>query len=176
MFTPKTNYAKIAYDTVLFFVSTGQVRKMNEDKISADLKLKMACFVSIFDSNDTLLSCYGTIDPQTEFLYEEIIQNAAKAAKNDSYESIKNEQLGQIKVVVDVLSALHKVENKAELKPQKHGLVIKTSAGNTGFIMPRKKGIKTVEDQIKFITEENGIKEEDYSKLELWYFKSTRYD
>lgn len=176
MFTPKTNYAKIAYDTILFFVSTGQVRKMNEDKISADLKLKVACFVSVFDSNDTLLSCYGTIDPQTDSLYEEIIQNAAKAAKNDNYEPIKKDQLGQIKVVVDVLSALHKVENKAELKPQKHGLVLKTTAGKTGFIMPNKKGIKTVEDQIKFIKKENKITEQDNSELELWYFKSTRYN
>lgn len=176
MFTPKTNYAKIAYDTILFFVSTGQVRKTSEDKISADLKLRMACFVSIFDSTDKLLSCYGTIDPQTDSLYEEIVKNAAKAAKNDNYDPLKKEQLGQIKVVIDVLSALHKVENKAELKPQKHGLVIKTAAGKTGFIMPRKKGIKTVEDQIKFIVQENGIKEKDSTKLKLWYFKATRYD
>lgn len=176
MFTPKTNYAKIAYDTILFFVSTGQVRKISDNKISADLKLKMACFVSIFDINDTLLSRYGTIEPQTDSLYEEIIQNAAKAAKNNHYEPIKNEQLGQIKVVVNVLSALHKVENKAELKPQKHGLVIKTVEGKSGFIMPNEKGVKTVDDQIEFIKKDNNIKKQDNSKIDLWYFKSTRYD
>lgn len=175
MFTPKTSYAKIAYDTILFFVSTGQVRKTSEDKITADLKLKVACFVSIFDANDKLLSCFGAVNPQTDSLYEEIVMNATSAAKNEYYEPIKKEQLGQIKVVVDVLSALNKVENKAELKPQKHGLVIKTAAGKSGYILPNKKGIKTVEDQIEFIKKQSGIKE-DSSKIELWYFRSTRYD
>lgn len=54
MFNAKTNYAKIAFETILFYVSTGQIRKNDENKISPDLKLKRACVVSIYDSNNNL--------------------------------------------------------------------------------------------------------------------------
>lgn len=176
MFTPKTNYAKIAFDSIIFFVSTGEVRKTTIDKISADLKLKMACVVSIFDSKENLLGRYGHVKPNNEILYDEIIENAVKAAQKNGLKSLKGEQLNQIKVYVDVLSALHKVENMDELKPKKHGLYIKDAAGNSGFIMPGREGVQTVEKQIEILKKENNIPGKDHSKLEMWYFKSTRYD
>lgn len=176
MFTPKTNYAKIAFDAILFFVSTGQVRKTNESKISSDLKLKMACIVSIYDVNDNLIGQYGNVNPKNDFLYDEIIENAIGAASKDkSNKPIKNDQLNQIKVFVDVLSSPHEIEDKAELKPQKHGLIIKDKTGKTGFIMPNMKGIKTVDKQIEKIKFDYKITE-DIENLELYYFKSTRYD
>ena len=176
MFTPKTNYAKIAFDAVLFFVSTGEVRKVAIDKISADLKLKMACMVSIFDSKEELLGRYGRVKPKNEILYDEIIENAVEAAQKNGLKSLKGEQLNQIKVYVDVLSALHRVENMDELKPNKHGLFIKDDKGNSGFIMPGREGVKTVAKQIEIIKNEYNIQEKDKLKLEIWYFKSTRYD
>ena len=176
MFTPKTNYAKIAYDTILFFVSTGQVRKPNEDKISADLKVKMACIVSIFDLNDKLIGYYGNVTPQTDSFYDEITENAIRAVKNDKFDPIQSDQLNQIKVYVDGLSTLHKVEDINELKPHKHGLFIKDKSGKSGYIMPNHKGVKTVENQIEIIKKENQIAEKESSDLELWYFKSIRYD
>jgi len=177
MFTPKTNYAKIAYDAILFFVSTGQIRKASEDKISADLKLKMACIVTIFDSNDKLIGYYGDINANCENLYDEIVENAIGAAsKNKDCEPIKSEQLNQIKVYVDVLSSPHPVENFDELKPHKHGLIVKDKSGKQGFIMPNLKGIKTVDKQIEKIKRDYKITELDNSKLEIMYFKSARYD
>jgi len=47
MFNPKTAYAKIAFETILFYKTTGQIRKMDEEKISADLKLNLSCVISI---------------------------------------------------------------------------------------------------------------------------------
>ncbi len=176
MFTPKTHYAKIAYDTILFFVSTGQVRKMSDDKISADLQLKVACIVSVLDTNDKLIGYFGNVIPQTDSFYNEIIENAIGAIKSEKFASIQTDQLSKIKVYVDGLSALHKVENVDELKPTKHGLYIKTKSGKSGFILPNRNGVKTVEQQIEVIKKEHGIREKDHSKLELWYFKSTRYD
>ncbi len=176
MFTPKTNYAKIAFDAILFFVSTGQVRKTSEDKIPADLKLKMACIVSIYDLNDNFIGQYGDVDSKNDFLYDEIIENAIGAASKDkSNGPVKNDQLNQIKVFVDVLSSPHKVEDTGELKPQKHGLIIKDKSGKKGFIMPNIKGVKTVDKQIEKIKSDYEITE-DTSSLELFYFKSTRYD
>lgn len=176
MFTPKTHYAKIAYDTILFYVSTGQVRKMSDDKISADLQLKVACIVSVFDTNDKLIGYFGNVIPQTDSFYNEIIENAIGAIKSEKFDPIQSDQLGKIKVYVDGLSTLHKVENINELKPNKHGLYLKTKSGQSGYILPNRKGVKTVEQQIEVIKKEHGIREKEKSNMELWYFKSTRYD
>lgn len=177
MFNPKTSYAKIAYDVILFFVSTGQIRKTSEDKISMDLKLNRACIVSIFDLNDNLLGSYGDINPKNNFLYDEIIENAIGAASKDkNLGPIKSSQLNQIKVCVDVLSVPHIADNLKELKPQKHGLFIRDTSGKSGFIMPNIKGVNTVEEQIKKLKHNIGISEKDNSKLDILFFKSTRYD
>jgi AMMECR1 domain-containing protein len=177
MFNPRTNYAKIAFDAILFFVSTGQIRKTSEDKISTDLKLNRACIVSIFDLDDNLLGSYGDINPKNNFLYDDIIENAIGAASKDkNFEQIMSSQLNQIKVCVDVLSVPHIADNLKELKPQKHGLFIQDTSGKSGFIMPNIKGINTVEEQIEKLKLNTEISEKDNSKLDILYFKSTRYD
>ena len=62
MFSPKTNYAKIAYDALLFYVSTGQIKKHDENKISADLKLNRACIVTIYDAGEEHDLAYIAMD------------------------------------------------------------------------------------------------------------------
>lgn len=177
MIEPKTNYAKIAFDAILFYVSTGQIRKTNADKISADLKLNRACIVSIYDLNNNLLGSYGDINPQHDILYDEIVENAIGAASIDeNTEPIQSSQLIQMKVFVDVLSVPHKVEDLSELKPQKHGLLIQDSKGGIKYLMPSIKGINTIEQQLNRLKEEAGITEKDNTKIDLWFFKSTRYD
>ncbi|HAF28738.1 MAG TPA: hypothetical protein DCG75_06785 [Bacteroidales bacterium] len=177
MFEPKTNYAKIAFDAILFFVSTDQINKISNEKIPADLKLNRACLVLVYDLNDNLLRTYGGVNPKNDFLYDEIIENAIGAAKKGKTgESIKSNQLNQIKVFVEVFSVPHKAEDLSELKPQKHGLLIQNASGEIKFIMPNLKGINTIDQQIEQLKKEAGITEKDNSKLDLWVFKTTRYD
>lgn len=177
MFEAKTNYAKIAFDAILFFVSTGQIRKNDEDKISADLKLNRACIVSIFDLQDNLLGSFGDVIPQHNFLYDEIIENAiAAASKNKNFEPIKSEQLTQLKVYVDVLSMPHSLSEIKEFNPKKHGLFIKDDSGKTGFILPNIKGVNTVAQQIENLKNQIGISKKDNLRFEISFFKSTRYD
>lgn len=175
MFNPKTNYAKIAYDAILFFVSTGKVKEIDQSKISQDLKLNRASIVSVLDSDDNLISNFGGIEPKKSNLYEEIIENSIGAAENKESRSISSDDLSKIKVYVDVLSVPHIVEDFSELKPHKHGLFIKDSKGNAGYIMPNLKGVKTHEKQIDIIREKYGIKDK-LDVLEIRYFKVTRYD
>ncbi|MFO7829709.1 MAG: hypothetical protein R6V23_13885, partial [Bacteroidales bacterium] len=61
MFKPKTTYAKIAFETILFYVSTGQIRKTDENKVSPDLKLNRACVVSVYDTENNLMGCVGDL-------------------------------------------------------------------------------------------------------------------
>lgn len=177
MFEPKTNYAKIAFDAILFFVSTGQIKKISNEKIPADLKLNRACLVLVYDLNDNLLGTCGGVNPKNDFLYDEIVENAIGAAtKGEKGEPIKSDQLNQLKVFVEVFSVPHKAEDLSELKPQKHGLLIQNASGEIKFIMPNLKGINTIDQQIEQLKKEAGITEKDNSKLDLWVFKTTRYD
>ena len=175
MFSPKTNYAKIAYDAILFFVSTGKVKTTDENKISSDLKLNMACIVSIYDSDDNLINSFGGVEPLKGNLYEEIIENAIGAATKGEAKTVSSGDLNQIKVCVDVLSVPHQVEDFSELKPHKHGLLVKNSKGKSGFIMPNIKGVKTFEKQLEIIREKTKITD-NISDLDIKYFKVTRYD
>ena len=175
MFIPKTNYAKIAYDAILFFVSTGKVKEIDTSKISQDLKLNRACIISVFDSEDKIISSFGGIEPKKSNLYEEIIENSIGAAVNKDSSPIVSDDLNKIKVFVDILSVLHPVEDFSELKPHKHGLFIKDSEGNSGFIMPNLKGVKSYEKQIEIIRKKSKIKDKP-EDLDIKYFKVTRYD
>ena len=175
MFNPKTNYAKIAYDAILFFVTTGQVKKSNENEITEDLKLNRACIVSVYDGNDNLKCSFGGIEPQKELLYDEIIENSVKAVNANPDEPIVSNDLNNIKVYVDVVSIPNNVEDFAELKPHKHGLCIKDKKGKSGFILPNRKGVKTYDKQIELIKQQTGIKD-PIEDLEIKYFKITRYD
>lgn len=177
MFKAKTNYAKIAFDTILFYVSTGQIRKNDENKISADLKLKRACVVSIYDSNNNLRGCIGDMFPKNKYLYDEIIENAIAAASKDKrYNPLSKEELNQIKVTVDVLSMPQKVETFNDIKPQKYGLYVKDKGGSSGFVMPGTKGIKTTDQLIEAAKKAAGLTNKENKELEFMYFKSARYE
>jgi hypothetical protein len=177
MFNAKTNYAKIAFKTILFYVSTGQIRKNDENKISPDLKLKRACVVSIYDSNNNLRGSMGSLFPKNNCLYDEIIENAIAAASKDSrFNPVSKDELNQIKVQVDVLSTPQKTETFNEIKPQKYGLYVKDKEGNSGFVMPRTKGIRTADQLIEAAKKAAGFKDNDNKELEFMYFKSARYE
>ncbi|MFO7842710.1 MAG: AMMECR1 domain-containing protein [Bacteroidales bacterium] len=177
MFNAKTNYAKIAFETILFYVSTGQIRKKDENKISADLKLKRACVVSIYDSNQNLRGCMGDPFPQKSNLYDEIIENSIAAASKDTrYEPLQKDELNQIKVAVDVVSIPKKADNFKDVKPQKHGLYVTDKEGNSGFIMPGTKGIKTTDQLIKAVKKSAGLEDKEHKNLAFMIFKTARYE
>ncbi|HKL07489.1 MAG TPA: AMMECR1 domain-containing protein [Bacteroidales bacterium] len=177
MFNAKTNYAKIAFETILFYVSTGQIRKNDENKISADLKLKRACVVSVYDSNQNLRGCMGDPFPQKNNLYDEIIENSIAAASKDSrYQPLQKDELNQIKVAVDVLSIPQKIENFNAVKPQKHGLYVTDKEGNSGFIMPGTKGIKTTNQLTDAVKKTAGLEDKDNKDLAFMIFKTARYE
>jgi AMMECR1 domain-containing protein len=176
MFHPKTLYAKIAFDTILFYKTTGQIRKTEESKITPDLKLNLGCIVYIYDSKDTLISYFGNVYPQKSSLYEEIISNAVIATDSSKNEKLTEKSMEQIKVIVDVLSLPHKVENVIELQPHKQGIFIKDNNGKSGFVLPNEKGIKTGADQLKIAKKQAGLDKKDDSEIEIMSFKITRYD
>lgn len=176
MFEPRTIYAKIAYDAILLYLKTGKKMLKEESQIPPALKLNLPCYVSVY-SNGKLRSRNGSTEPKHKFLYNEIIENAVAAAGEDKEtEPIREEELNNITLTVDVLSQPKPVENKSLLKPQKHGIVVKDEAGNKSVVLPNMEGIESVEQQMKVARAKAGIDEkEPEEKLTLLNFTTTRY-
>lgn len=176
MYTPKTSYAKIAFELILFYKTTGQIRKMDDDKITPDLKLNLACIISVVDLQDNILASFGNVYPENKTLYEEIVSNTIHLLNDKKNKHITKDTLNEIKVYVDILSEPQRIQDLNEIKPLKHGIVIKNEKGKVGFVLPDLKNIKTVDKQIEIAKKQAGIKEKDAPELEVFSFKVTRYD
>ena len=176
MFEPRTIYAKIAYDAVLLYMKTGKKIFKNESEIPSALKLKLPCFVSIY-SNGTLRGNYGSVKAEHNCLYNEIIENAVAAVEQtNKTEPLKESELDNITLAVDVLSNPKPLENKSLLKPEKHGIIVEDEKGNNSFVLPNADGIESAEQQMNIAKEKAGIKQEvSDEEIKILNFTITRY-
>jgi AmmeMemoRadiSam system protein A len=176
MFEPNTVYAKIAYDAILLYLKTGKKLFKNEQEIPPALKLNLACYVSIYTGNK-LKSCVGNPKPGHPNLYNEIIENAVQAAfENPNSESLKEEELNNISITVDVLSEPKPVEDASSIKPHKHGILVKDAKGNQSLMLPDSDGIETANEQVSEAKKNAGIDPETpVEELEIYNFTTTRY-
>ena len=175
MFEPNSVYAKIAYDAVLLYVKTNTKLEKRENEIPQALKLKLGCYVSIYDNEDNLRGRFGSPEPKQNYLFHEIIENAILAAKDDSDSTpLSEKELNKITVNVDVLSKPKAIENIEYLKPHKHGLIIETTEGDKTLIFPELDGISTPKEMIEAAKEKAGVKtgDEDFYIL---HFTTTTY-
>ena len=177
MFEADTIYAKIAYEAILVYLKSGEKLSKNEDEIPPALKLNLACFVSIHEQDEKLRGCIGTSKPKNKHLFEEIIDNAiASATKDPRFPALKEEELNNIKVSVDVLSPPKDVEDINLLKPQKHGIIVSDSEGRKALLLPKLDGIDSTEKQLEVAKEKAGIDPETpNNELTIQYFTTTTY-
>ncbi|MGM0530296.1 MAG: AMMECR1 domain-containing protein [Bacteroidota bacterium] len=176
MFEPRTIYAKIAYDAVLLYMKTGKKIFKEESEVPLALKLKLPCFVSIY-SNGDLRGNKGSVEPKHNCLYNEIIENAVAAVDEASKtQPLKEAELNNITLAVDVLSNPKPVENKSLLKPEKHGVIVEDKEGNKAFVLPNTEGIESIEQQMKVAREKAGIDAKvPQDKIKVLNFTTTRY-
>jgi AmmeMemoRadiSam system protein A len=176
MFEPNTVYAKIAYDAILLYLKTGKKLFKKEQEIPPALKLNLACYVSIY-SGHTLKSCVGDPQPGHPQLYNEIIENAVRAAfENPHSEPLKEGELNNISITVDVLSEPKPVKDASLIKPHKHGIIVKDTNGNQSLMLPNRDGIDTADKQLSEAKKNAGINPDTpIEELEVYNFTTTRY-
>jgi len=176
MFEPNTVYAKIAYDAILLYLKTGKKLFKKEEEIPPALKLNLACYVSIYSGN-SLKSCLGDPEPRHPQLYNEIIENAVQAAfENPDSEPLKEEELNNISITVDVLSEPKPVKDLSLIKPRKHGILVKDEKGNQSVLLPKSNGIDTADKQINALRESGGIDPDTpLDALKVYNFTTTKY-
>jgi len=176
MYQAKTIYGKHALNTIVKFIKENDVEDLKNQKIEKELKKKLACFVTIHNKDSSLRGCIGTIEPQEDNLYNEIISNAVSAATKDSrFSPLSIDELDDIEVSVDVLSEPKIVDDISKLDVKKFGVIVSDGNFNRGVLLPNIEGINTVEQQIDIAKRKAGLSSVENEFLKIYSFTSTRY-
>jgi AmmeMemoRadiSam system protein A/AmmeMemoRadiSam system protein B len=162
----------LARETVETFVKDHHV--IVHPKVSAALKQRAACFVSIKTRDGDLRGCIGTTEPTKDTLAEELIANAIGAATHDPrFTPVAEQELASLKYSVDVLSEPEPATIK-DLDPLVYGVIVEEeNSGRRGLLLPNLAGVDTAEKQVGIAARKAGIR--DGAKLNLWRFRATRF-
>ena len=176
MFEPNTVYAKIAYDAILLYLKTGKKLFKEESEIPPALKLNLPCYVSLY-SGHQLKGCIGHSTPVHQNLYNEIIENAVAAAfENQKGGTLKEEELNNISILVDVLSEPKPVNDVSQLKPRKHGLIVENKQGKRALLLPNSHGNDSIDQMLVSARKQAGLDPDTpLDHLQVYSFTTTRY-
>lgn len=118
---------------------------------------RAGAFVSL-KVNGQLRGCIGTILPTRACLAEEICSNAVAAGSRDPrFPAVKESELDELVYDVDVLSAPERIASRDELDPARYGVIVSTSDGRRGLLLPDLDGIDTVDEQVSIAARKGGI-------------------
>ena len=166
-------YVKLARDTIEKFVCREKI-EISKQTLSEELQQQAGVFVSI-KKNGQLRGCIGTIEPMKDNLAEEITANAISAASRDPrFPAIKEDELPELDISVDVLEKPEAVDSMAELDPFKYGVIVEKGFSR-GVLLPNLEGIDTVEKQVEIAVSKAGLRPEDITGVQLYRFRVNRY-
>lgn len=131
------------------------------------LTQKAGAFVSLHRKNGALRGCIGTFLPTQNSIAEEVIHNALSAAFNDPrFWPLAKEELPDINISVDILSAPEPVKDINNLDFKKFGVIVSAPDGRKGLLLPDLEGIETVEEQLAIARQKAGILPDEPIKIE----------
>lgn len=121
------------------------------------LELPGACFVSL-KKDGRLRGCIGTLSPVQPNLAAEIMANAISAALHDPrFSPVTPEELPELIYDVDVLSQPEPVSSTLELDCTRYGVIVSTSDGRRGVLLPDLAGVDSVDEQLSIAASKGGI-------------------
>lgn len=169
--TDKYGYVELAKETIKEYIKNKDKIEPHTDK--EGFNKKAGVFVSI-KKNNQLRGCIGTIEPRSKDIGHEIVENAISASTKDPrFNSIKADELDDLKVSVDVLGPKEEIDDISKLDPKKYGVIVKRGA-RVGLLLPNLEGIDTVDQQLDIALRKAGIyPDEEY---EIMRFKVDRYE
>lgn len=140
---------KLARQTIELYVREGRRSTLPPD-LPADLQRPAGVFVSLHRRGE-LRGCIGTIQPTCDSVAEEVIQNAISAATRDPrFPALRQNELADLDVKVDVLCEPEPITSVDELDPKRYGLIVQSllAPWKRGLLLPDLEGIDTVEKQV----------------------------
>jgi MEMO1 family protein len=113
------------------------------------LAQKHGVFVTVRRRDGKLRGCVGTIVPVCANLVAETWRSARLAAFQDGrFMPVAADDLGDLQFQVSILHSLEIIASTAELNPQHYGVIVSTSDGRRGLLLPGIKKIKTGDQQL----------------------------
>ena len=162
---PEDEYVNLAKESIEYFVKKQTHLPIPKFLSKEFYEQKSGVFVSIHKRGE-LRGCIGTILPIRKNIAEEIIENAISAATKDPrFPEIREEELPDLEIKVDILTTPERIENIDQLNPKKYGVIVSNS-WKKGLLLPDLEGIDTAEEQISIARKKAGITDSETIKLE----------
>jgi AmmeMemoRadiSam system protein B/AmmeMemoRadiSam system protein A len=129
----KNKMLKIARDSIVEFLKTGRIKKVQEkEKIFNE---KYGLFVTL-NKHGQLRGCIGFTEP-IYTLNDALPQIACAAAFNDPrFAPVSEKELKDISIEISILSKPEKVKSADEIVMGKHGVIVKRG-GRSGLFLPQ---------------------------------------
>ncbi|MCL5795065.1 MAG: AmmeMemoRadiSam system protein A [Patescibacteria group bacterium] len=171
-------YVKLAQDAINEYVKNKKIISAPK-KLAKEFSLRAGVFVSIHlkktkPGEENLRGCIGTILPTKNNIAQEIIDNAiAACSRDDRFLPIKEDELKNLEISVDVLGEPESIEGATSLDPKRYGVIVKSEDGRTGLLLPNLPGINDPQYQIAIARQKAGILANE--PIYLYRFEVKRY-
>lgn len=147
----------LARRSVELFVKDG-VEAVAEPNMPDDCFIERKGVFVTLKKNKELRGCIGTFLPVSSCIAQEIVRNSISACSKDPrFPAIKEKELSQIQYEVSLLDAPQVVADPKSLDPQKDGIIVATSSGKQGLLLPDLDGITSVDQQIAIASQKGRI-------------------
>lgn len=167
-------YVELAKTAVENFVKNSNVLAVPKNLPSEIYSKKAGVFVTLHKNNE-LRGCVGTFLPIKTNIAEEIISNAISACAHDNrFEPVTQDELTSLTYEVSILSKPTPLENLKNHNPQTCGLIVRTSDGRSGLLLPNLSGIDNASQQFSIVCQKGGINPKE-DGLSLYSFTTTKY-
>jgi len=159
------------HEAIEAYVKEGRIMQAPA-RLTPEMKEQAGVFVSIHKGGE-LRGCIGTFEPSRPSVAEEIIINAISAATRDPrFEPVQEEEIKDLDISVDVLTAPEPIESKEQLNPKMYGAIVQRGA-RRGLLLPDLEGVDTAEQQIEICRMKADIAPDE--KVRLYRFEVKRY-
>ncbi len=126
------------------------------EEMTPEMRERAGTFVSL-KKHGELRGCIGTFLPVCDNVAEEVIRNAIAAATEDPrFPPVREEELEELDISVDVLSPPEPVSDISQLDPKRYGVIVE-SGWRRGLLLPDLEGVDTVEQQLAIAMAKAGI-------------------
>lgn len=157
----------LARKAVELFVKDG-VEAVAESDLPDDCFIERKGVFVTLKKNKELRGCIGTFLPVRPYIAQEIVRNAISACSKDPrFPPVKEDELSQIRYEVSLLHAPAPVSDPKSLDPKQDGIIVATSSGKQGLLLPDLEGITSVDQQIAIASQKGRI---DLSKEKIFLY------
>ena len=170
-------YIKLAKNAIEEYIRTGKKIEVPKDLPEEFYNIRKGVFVTIYEkrSEKKLRGCIGTFMPTKENIAQEIIDNAISAAIHDyRFNPVLENELDNLIYEVSLLNPPKQINSVENLDAKKYGVIVKSSDGKTGLLLPDIEGVNTPEEQISIACQKAGI-DLGTEKIELFRFTVEKY-